>query len=179
MKYHDIGLSLCFDCKSCGHFLKFQHFHNESGEYSYARWTLQRLERILDGEYNKLIFPLTFSGRDYELPLEEIVGHLRNLMDVAFKSVMNIEEYDDDDAVYAEAKSLFINEDGLPYGAVMYGLFLNLWYSNVFRIHPSLKHAVGATVENVHIHDLHHKTMEYVRMDDGTRCVFTVFATLK
>ena len=30
-----------------------------------------------------------------------------------------------DDAEYLEAKELFINEDGIPYGAVMYGLFLN------------------------------------------------------
>ena len=100
-------------------------------------------------------------------------------MDIAFNSVMGMVEYDDDDEDYIAAKELFINEDGLPYGAVMYGLFLNLWFANVFRIHPSLKHAEGAEIENVYIHDLRHKTMEYVRMDDGTRYVFGFWMFLK
>merc|ERR1719356_1818380 len=86
-------------------------------------------------------------------------------MDIAFKSVMGIEGYADHDPQYRKAKDLFINEDGIPYGAVMYGLFLNLWFANVFTIHPSVKHASGAELENVYIHDLLHKTIEYRRLD--------------
>merc|ERR1719356_2317891 len=110
------------------------------GEYAYARWTVSALERILEsGEYND-IFPITFSGRDESLEFDDVIDNLRDLMDIAFKSVMGVEEYDDDDEDYLEAKELFINEDGIPYGAVMYGLFLNLYVANVFTIHPSTKH---------------------------------------
>ena len=108
---------------------------------------------------------MLFDGRDEALELDDIIENLRNLMDIAFKSVMGQETYDEDDADYLEAKELFINEDGIPYGAVMYGLFLNLWFANVFTIHPSIKHGDGAEIENLRIHGLHHKMLEYVRMD--------------
>ena len=103
------------------------------------------------------IFPVTFSGREEALEFEDIIDNLRDLMDIAFKSVMGIQGYADHDPQYAVAKDLFINEDGLPYGAVMYGMFLNLWFANVFTIHPSIKHASGAVLENINIHGLHHK----------------------
>ena len=132
------------------------------GEYAYARWTVSALERIYEsGEYND-IFPLTFSGRNESVEFDDVIENLRDLMDIAFKSVMGVEQYDEDDDDFLEAKELFINEDGIPYGAVMYGLFLNLWFANVFTIHPSTKHASGAELANVTIHDLTHKTIEYV-----------------
>ena len=132
------------------------------GEYAYARWTVQALERIQNyGDFND-VFPVTFSGREEALEFDDVIENLRTLMDIAFKSVMGIEEYADDDADYLMARDLFINEDGIPYGAVMYGLFLNLWISNVFMIHPSVKHAQNATISNLNIHGLKHKTMEYV-----------------
>merc|ERR1719382_2209571 len=81
-------------------------------------------------------------------------------MDIAFKSVMGVKEYGTNDADYVEAKELFINEDGLPYGAVVYGLFLNLYYANVFKIHPSLRYGHQAEIENLKIHGLHHKMWE-------------------
>merc|ERR1719495_3113018 len=93
-------------------------------------------------------------------------------MDIAFKSVMDIEEYKEDDARFVAAKSLFINEGGIPYGAVMYGLFLNLFVSNVFTIHPSTKHSSGAVLENINIHDLNHKTVEYIRMDKWKEAMY-------
>ena len=126
------------------------------GEYAYARWTVAALERIQDTEYND-IFPITFSGREEALEFEDVINTLRDLMDIAFKSVMGIEVYDKDDKQYNIARELFVNGDGLPYGAVMYGLFLNLWFANVFTIHPSVKHSEGAVIENLKIHGLHHK----------------------
>ena len=138
---------------------------NIEGEYGYARWTLQSLRRVLDSEYNADVFPITFNGRDRAVHLEDVMEHLQHLMDIAFKSVMEIEEYRDDDEEYLEAKALFINEDGIPYGAVMYGLFLNLYFSNVLAVHPSTKHAQNAEIENLKIHDLRHKMLEYVRID--------------
>jgi len=96
-------------------------------------------------------------------------------MDIAFKAVMGVEEYDEDDEDYQAAKKLFINEDGMPYGAVVYGLFLNLYYANVFKVHPSLNYGERANIENVTIHGLHHKMMEYVRLDDGWDTSFLNF----
>jgi hypothetical protein len=145
------------------------------GEYAYARWTLQKMERIAESEdfINTEAFPLKFNGReDSPMELMEVIDNLRNLMDIAFKAVMGTEQYDEDDADYVEAKELFINEDGLPYGAVVYGLFLNLYYSNVFKIHPSLNYGHSANIENLKIHGLHHKMMEYVRMDNGWDTTF-------
>merc|ERR1719361_3414005 len=135
------------------------------GEYAYARWTLSALERIRDSENYNDIFPVKLAGKgarkEEALEFDDIIENLRDSMDIAFKSVMGIEEYDEDDADYQNAKQLFINEDGVSYGAVMYGLFLNLWVANVFRIHPSIKHSHNADITNLKIHGLHHKTMEY------------------
>jgi len=142
------------------------------GEYGYGRWLLQRLEKMLDDPEDYIVgpddnvFPVLFDGRTKAIEsLDEMADNLRDLMDIAFKAVMKVEEYDETDERYQEAKALFINDDGLPYGAVMYGLFLNLYVSNVFAIHPTLKHGDGAVIENLYIHDLHHKMDEYVRFD--------------
>jgi len=137
------------------------------GEYGYARWTLQRLNRVIDSEYNETAFPLKFDGRDEALSLQDIIDRLQDLVDIAFSVVMGTEQYDDDDADYIKAKELFINEDGLPYGAVMYGLFLNSWFSNVFSIHPTTHHSQGAQIENLKIHGMHHSFDEYLRLDNG------------
>ena len=140
-----------------------------SGEYAYARWTLQRLNRIIESDYNEDAFPLTFSGRDEAVSLQDIIDNLQNLVDIAFAVVMGTEEYDDDDEDYIAAKALFINEHGLPYGAVLYGLFLNLWWTNVFTIHPSMRHGDGAEIENLTIHGLHNEMEEYIRLDHSIR----------
>ena len=117
-----------------------------------------RIYESEDTPYNSADFPLKFNEReDTPLSLPDIIERLQNLMDIAFKSVMNVEEYDDDDEDYQTAKKLFINEDGMPYGAVVYGLFLNLYYANVFKVHPSLNYGERANIENVTIHGLHHK----------------------
>merc|ERR550525_1943432 len=144
------------------------------GEYAYARWTIQALERIRDDgdKYKEDEFPILFDGRDTALELDDIIDTLREQMDMAFKYVMGVETYDDSDEQWIAAKELFINEDGIPYGAVMYGLFLNLWFANVFTIHPSTKYASGATLENVNIHDLTHKMMEYNRLDAITQAMY-------
>jgi len=142
------------------------------GEYAFARWMIQRLERILETDYNSDSFPLRFSGRDRTMSLQDVTDRLQDLVDVAFRSVMGLESYDDDDPLYLEAAALFINDDGIPYGAVMYGLFLNLYYANVFRVHPTLHHADGAEIENLRIHGLRHKMTEYIRMDDWNRSPF-------
>lgn len=131
------------------------------GEYAYARWTVRQLERILSSADYIDAFPLTFSGREEALEFEDVINNLRDLMDIAFKSVMGIEGYAEDDPQYKVAKELFINDDGIPYGAVMYGMFLNLYISNVFNIHPSIKHSTGADLENVHIHGLRHKVFQF------------------
>jgi len=152
------------------------------GEYGYGRWLLQKIEMILADPHTYAngvgpedeLFPFTFDGRDREIrSLGEMADNLRELMDIAFKSVMDVDHgYAEDDERFLEAKSLFINDDGLPYGAVLYGLFLNLYVANVFKIHPSMKHSDGAVIENLYIHGLHHKMDEYIRLDKANRFVY-------
>ena len=133
-----------------------------NGEYGYARFTLQRLERIAQSGNMNDVFPFAFAGRDDTVEtLSDIIDPLRSQMDEAFKFVMGIEA-----EISPEARRLFVNDDGIPYGAVMYGLFLNLFFANVFQIHPSEQHSVDAVLENVEIHDLTHKTREYLRLDE-------------
>ena len=137
-----------------------------SAEYGYARWTLQRLDRLRDdNSWTNLIFPITFDGRDDELEMDDIIENLRSLMDIAFKSVMGIEQYTVSNPHFQAAHSLFINDDGIPYGASMYGLFLNLQVASVSTVHPSMRHSENAMIENVQIHNLNHKMTEYLRMD--------------
>ena len=143
-------------------------FNISVGEYSYARWTVAALERVQETQYND-IFPITFSGRDTALEMDDVIETLRDLMDIAFKSVMGIEDYDDDDEQYQIARDLFINEDGIPYGATIYGMFLNLYVSNVLQFHPSVKHSHDALIENVTVHGLHHNVCSvYIRLSSLT-----------
>ncbi len=139
------------------------------GEYGFARWTLQRLERLRDSVTAQQaiddVFPVQFDGRDDEVSLDEVIETLRSLMDIAFKSVLGVEEYDAADPLYAAAKELFVADSGTPSGAVLYGLFLNQWVAAIYGAHPSMKHSVGAVIENVQIHDLDHATREVLRMD--------------
>lgn len=100
---------------------------------------------------------MKFDGRDEGLMIEDVIATLTEQMDMAFKWAMGLEEYDDDDEDWKAAEALFANPSGLPYGAVMYGLFLNLKFANVFTMHPSLHHSQNAQIENLKIHDLHHK----------------------
>ena len=133
-------------------------FGPKTGEYGYARWTVQALERLLDsGDYHADRLPVQFDGREDALEITDVLSVLTNQMDMAFKYVMGLEEYDDDDEDWISAKNLFVNPSGLPYGAVMYGLFMNLRFANVFTMHPSMHHSKHAQIENLKIHDLHHK----------------------
>ena len=155
--------------------LSFYTFCSFSGEYAYARWTLQKLIRIYESEdgYNEDAFPLEFNGReDTPMSLPDVIDTLHNLMDIAFKAVMGVEEYDEDDEDYQAAKKLFINEDGMPYGAVVYGLFLNLYYANVFKVHPSLNYGERANIENVTIHGLHHKVYIILKFAESSNLKF-------
>merc|ERR1719361_200852 len=70
------------------------------GEYGYARWTVAALERILEsGDYHEDQVPVTFSGRDEALWIEDVIDELRAEMDLAFKYVLGVAEYDEDDDV--------------------------------------------------------------------------------
>ena len=58
-----------------------------------------------------------------------------------------------------------MNEDGIPYGATMYGLFLNQNMAAIHGTHPSMKHSESADIEGLEVHDLNHKMVEYLRLD--------------
>ena len=92
-------------------------------------------------------------------------GFLSRLRPYVFFCVAQRPGEEEGSAAHAAATALFVNGDDVPYGAVLYGLFRNLYFANVFTVHPSLKHSRGATLTNVRVHDLTHRMREYVRLD--------------
>ena len=125
-------------------------------------WRIYNNPKKYTGKDN---FPITFANRDTSLTFMDIFNRLHKQMDLAFAYAMGERNQDETDQDWIEAKKLFIREDGIPYGATMYGIMLNLWFANVFHVHPSLKHSHRATLTNVEIHGLKHNTQEYIRLD--------------
>jgi len=94
---------------------------------------------------------------------------LENEMNYAFKYVMLNEEEVSNDEEWIEAKKLFINSEGYGYGASVYGIFLSYPGANMLSYHISSKASSKATLENVYIHDISHKTKEYVGLKTDLR----------
>ena len=110
--------------------------------------------------------------------MQDIVDELELKMTLAFKYVVYGEEYSEDDELYddfVDAKSIFVNSHGLGYGASQYGLFLSYPGANVLSFHLSDATAKDATIENVNIHDLNHKTKEYVGIRTDLRLFVNSF----
>ena len=59
---------------------------------------------------------------------------------------MELEQFDELDANFAEARKLFINNDDTH--AAIHGLFLNQMVAGTDGMHPSLQHSQGASIEN-------------------------------
>ena len=110
------------------------------GEYGHARMLLPRLRKIAEENPTEGI---KFYGRDKPLKMDEIVAKLEKQVDLAFEYVMygtEISRDDDQYELWLKAKENFINEDGIPYGSGMYGIFLSYPGANVFGYgHSNLK----------------------------------------
>jgi len=137
------------------------------GEYGHARMILPRLRKIQEENPTGTI---QFYGRDSPVTIKELADELETQIDMAFNYVLHGVEHSEDDENYntwLKAKENFINEDGIPYGSGMYGLFFSYPGANVFGYAHSDLRSSNAVVENVKIHNLYHKMYEYLRFHSG------------
>jgi len=143
-----------------------------ASEYTHYRFVLERLRKVVEEENPQET--IQFANRE-PVSLEQIRTRLQNEMNYAFKYVMLNEEGDEDDEEWLEAKKTFINTFGYGYGASVYGLFLSYPGANVLSYHINSKISHTATLENVYIHDLSHKTKEYVGLRTDLRMFVNSF----
>lgn len=113
--------------------------------------------------------PFSFAQRGAEvMTLRELVeGRLVPAMDAAFRVAVfgdAVEEAAAAEGVEVEDVSCLLRPSayGEPYGAVVYGLFLNYPASGIFGWHVSQSQSSGALLENVRVHDLSHRAEEVV-----------------
>jgi len=143
-----------------------------ASEYTHYRFILPRLRKIAE---NNPTGTIQFINREKAVTMADIAEELEYKMTQAFQYVMYGMEPDEDDTEayesFVEAKKIFVNDNGLGYGASQYGIFLSYPGANVLSFHLNQDTSKGATLENVNIHDLHHQTKEYV----GIRTTLRLF----
>jgi len=152
--------------------------------YGHAR-ALLYIARILveDETVNNVHLPF-FGRRDLNITITQIVDQLITEMDMIFNYVVKGIDYDDEQynnndettiANWKEAKQLFLKTDGIPYGSAMYGIFLNYPGASIQSYHLNDLKSYNVLIENVHIHDLHHKTFEAMQIKSKIRSMANVF----
>lgn len=144
-----------------------------ASEYTHYRFVLERLRKVIEEE--NPTDTIQFVDRDAAVGLDELREKLQNEMNYAFKYVVLGEEGDDSDPEWVEAKKVFISSSGYGYGASVYGVFLSYPGANVLSYHINSKISNTATLENVYIHDISHKTKEYVGLRTDLRMFVNSF----
>eukprot|EP01084_Bolivina_argentea_P259295 437478_1 len=122
--------------------------------YAHGRLLLERLELIPDKE-NKFVLI-----DNKKIWATDIIDTLRDEMDEAFSFSYNIDDISEHDDIY---DNLFVNNDGLPHGATLYGMFLNSEGASVFGLGLSPGHSYNAVLRNINIRQLRSNPMEMVR----------------
>jgi len=143
-----------------------------SSEYTHYRFILERMRLIVEDE--NPTNTIQFVNRE-PVTVDELRTKLQKEMNYAFKYVMLGEEGDAEDEIWLEAKKLFLNPTGFGYGASIYGIFLSYPGANVLSYHINSKISSSATLENVYIHDISHKTKEYVGLRTDLRMFVNSF----
>ena len=125
------------------------------------------------------------SNRDEAVSMGDIVEDLNDQLDMAFNYVVNNVDYDalyENDkeqlAKWKAAKEVFIKEDGIPYGSSMYGIFLNYPGSSILSYHLNNDVSHKATLENIYIHDMTHRTVETLALKSSKRSLVFLFLFL-
>eukprot|EP01083_Nonionella_stella_P034077 93279_1 len=118
-------------------------------QYAHGRFMLQRLQYIADKETQSVVI----DGEN--VFVSDIIETLRTEMDDAFWFSRNDRENARD--------NLFINADGLPHGATLYGVFLNSEGASVFGLGLSPRHSSDLVLRNVIVKELRSNPMETVR----------------
>ena len=139
------------------------------GEYGQIRALLPRLEKVADENPDASI---TFANREGgAVTMSDLVEDLIRGTNQIFEYVMTGNEPDisniKDQKDWFAVRNQFYNPSGLPDGASLYGIYLNMAGENTMTFHMNMnKNAFSDSVmlENVKIHDLRHKMNEYVRV---------------
>merc|ERR1719251_156334 len=132
------------------------------------------LKKVAEDSDTQQLNTLHFRGRDFPVTMWNLLDKLVEEMDMAYNFAMYGTTYEDNEN-WEEAVEMFINPSGLPYGAVLYGLFLNYPSAGIFGWHVNDALSYNATVENVYIHDLRHKGIEVVGFQYNGRVFCNAF----
>jgi len=138
-----------------------------TGIYSQGRVMLDRLRSVYENNPDGTI---QFGNRDGKYTAYDVESELEAQMDMAFKYVENIEDYesltDENDDNYVRWKAVkadFVNPRKLPVGSTVYGIFLNANGASVFGVGLAPGTSDAATLKNVQIHNLRNEPWETVR----------------
>ena len=124
-----------------------------NGEYGHGRFILPRLRKISQymDDNSKII---KFYGRNEGITIDEIADKLEIELNMAFNYVINgiegaTDENDENWDYWVDCKKNFINDNGIPNGSGMYGIFLSYPGANVFGYgHSGLK-STNAKIESL------------------------------
>merc|ERR1719334_2894235 len=145
-----------------------------NGNYGHMRLIMPTLKSVAQDSDIQNPNTIHFHGREKAVTMWQLLDKLVEEMDMAYNFVMTGTTYEDHEW-WEEAQQMFINPSGLPYGAVLYGLFLNYPSAGIFGWHVNDALSTKATLENVYIHDLRHKGIEVVGMAEGGRVICNAF----
>ena len=143
-----------------------------NGNYGQMRLLLPTMAKIaMDHKEDTL----TFHGRmDEEVSMQDLIDKVVPMMDMALSYVLDGESFEGD-PLWDEAVKMFLNPSGLPFGAVLYGLYLNYPSAGIFGWHVNDQTSSDAHLENVRIHSLRHKGIEVVGLNEGGRVICNGF----
>eukprot|EP01083_Nonionella_stella_P067359 178121_1 len=144
--------------------------------YSQMRHLLSTYKRMLN-ENEDVIQDLcfTFYGRDSCVTLGDLTADLQTVLDIAFeyavldKTPLEGDVHEDTWALWQQNKNVLLNTKGTPRTATLYGIFLNYVGSNVIAWYTGSESTQSKNVfmNNVHIHDLYHDTVENMGFSQG------------
>jgi len=138
-----------------------------NGNYGQLRLLLPTMARIATQNEGERIH---FTDREHGATMREIIGTVVELMDDALMFALG-----EKDEIDHSAADLFVNPSGLPFGAVLYGLFLNYPSAGIFGWHVNDATSETAQLRNVHIHGLRHRGIEVVGLSEAGRVVCNGF----
>jgi len=145
-----------------------------NGNYAHMRLIMPTLKKVAEDSDSAVPSEIRFVGRDEAVTMWQLLDKLVEEMDMAYWHAMTGQTFEDN-PLWDEAFKMFINPSGLPYGAVLYGLFLNYPSAGIFGWHVNNALSYDATIENVHVHDLRHKGIEVVGFQYGGRVFCNAF----
>eukprot|EP01084_Bolivina_argentea_P048422 89224_1 len=140
------------------------------GTFGHARNLLPRLQHIADAmahdEDDDEAKTIRFDGRKHAVSIQQIHDELQLQLEAVFRYVLLDEEPDTMTRhKWHQILDTFYNPSGLPHGGGMYGIFLNTVGASVLTYNlQTSSYSNHALLHDIHIHDLQHSMIEFIRM---------------